>query len=160
MGPLIDSSAVKSFFALQEEVKKQGGEILLEGKPFKDKKGYYVTPGIYKMEFNKNSLIGTKETFTPQVIIYEVEDLDTALEMINHSGYGLALSLFTEDKKIKEEIFHRAKVGLINYNLSSIGASGLLPFGGLGKSGNDRPAGAFAIDFCVSPLAEKSRDGF
>lgn len=160
MGPLIDSSAVQRFFSLQEDVISQGGEFLLKGKNLKNKKGYYVTPGIYKMEFDKQSRLGTKETFTPQVFIYEVDSLDQAIELINYSGYGLALSLFTEKKNIKEELFHRAKVGLINYNLSSIGASGWLPFGGLGKSGNDRPAGAFAIDSCVSPLAERSREAF
>ena len=160
MGSLIDSSSVQRFFAFQEEIKKQGGQVLLEGKKLKGKKGYYVSPGIYKMTFDKSSLIGKTETFTPQVIFHEARDLNTALEMINRSGYGLALSLFTEDKKVKEEIFYRARVGLINYNLSSIGASGFLPFGGLGKSGNDHPAGAFAIDFCVTPLAERSKEGF
>ena len=155
MGPLIDASAVRRFFAFQKAVKKQGGKILLEGKRLNHLKGYYVTPGIYKMKYDKSSPIGLKETFTPQVIFYETDDLNKALEMINRSGYGLVLSLFTRSEKVKKEIFHGAKVGLINYNLSSVGASGFLPFGGLGKSGNDRPAGAFAIDFCVTPLAEK-----
>ena len=160
MGSLIDSSSVRRFFSLQKEVQKQGGTVLLEGKQLKDKKGHYVSPGIYKMKFKPSSSFGTQETFTPQVVIYETNDLDEALEMINHSGYGLSLSVFAKSKVIREEIFHRARVGLINYGLSSVGASGLLPFGGLGKSGNDRPAGAFAIDFCVSPLAEKNWDGF
>ena len=33
------------------------------------------------------------------------------------------------------------------------GAAGALPFGGLGASGNHRPAGFFAIDFCCDPIA-------
>ena len=160
MGPLIESFSVKKFFSLQKEIQRREGEILLEGQKLKGQKGHYVSPGIYKMGFDKSSSFGTKETFTPQVIIYETNSLDEALEMINHSGYGLSLSVFAKDKTVKEEIFYRAKVGLINYNLSSIGASGHLPFGGLGKSGNDRPAGSFAIDFCVSPLAEKIKNGF
>lgn len=160
MGALIDKSSVQRFFALQKEIQKLNGTILLKGEQLQNKKGHYVRPGIYKMKFNPSSSFGTKETFSPQVIIYETEDLDEALQMINHSGYGLSLSLFSEDKKVREEVFYRAKVGLINYNLSSIGASSFLPFGGLGKSGNDRPAGAFAIDFCVTPLAEKINKGF
>ena len=155
MGSLIDSKSIKRFFKLQEEVKKRKGQILLEGKQILKEKGYYVSPGIYKMKFDKNSSFGTKESFTPQVILYESNRLDQAVEMINHSGYGLSLSVFSKSKKVQEEIFHRAKVGLINYNLSTAGASGYLPFGGLGKSGNDRPAGSFSIDFCVTPVAEK-----
>ena len=112
------------------------------------------------MRFDKKSSLGTQETFTPQVILYETSRLKQAVEMINHSGYGLSLSVFSKNKKIQKEISHSAKVGVINYNLSSVGASGYLPFGGLGKSGNDRPAGAFAIDFCVTPLAETISGGF
>ena len=160
MGSLIDSKSMKRFFDLQREIKRRGGKLLLEGKQILKEKGYYVSPGIYKMKFNKNSSFGTQESFTPQVILYETNRLDEALEMINHSGYGLSLSVFSKSKKIQEEIFYGAKTGLMNYNLSTAGASGYLPFGGLGKSGNDRPAGSFAIDSCVIPTAEKFKGEF
>ena len=125
-----------------------------KGEP---KRGYYVQAGIYQMpKFHKSSFLTKEECFTPQVLIYELEDLTTALDWINHSGYGLVLSIWTQNKKLKEELFHRARVGLLNWNLSTIGASPLLPFGGLGKSGNDRAAGSFAFDFCTSPLAERA----
>ena len=154
MGSLIDASSLKRFFFLKKEIKKRGGQFLLEGRQILKSKGFYVLPGVYKMKFDKNSSFGTEENFTPQVILYESRSLDQMLEMIHHSGYGLSLSVFTKNPLIKEEFFYRAKVGLIHWNLSSVGASSYLPFGGLGKSGNDRPAGSFAIDFCVSPLAE------
>jgi succinylglutamic semialdehyde dehydrogenase len=34
-----------------------------------------------------------------------------------------------------------------------VGASGRLPFGGGGRSGNDRPAGVAATLYCVAPQA-------
>ena len=156
MGSLISARALKSFFALQKEVQKKGGKLLLKGRQILKEKGFYVSPGIYKMNFDKNGVFGTQESFTPQVMIYESDHLDKILQMINHSGYGLSLSVFTKDSLIKREIFYGAKVGLIHWNLSSAGASSYLPFGGLGKSGNDRPAGSWAMDFCVSPLAERT----
>ena len=160
MGSLIDLNSVKRFFKLQKDIKKRGGKILLEGKQILKEKGYYVSPGVYKMKFDKNSDFGTEESFTPQVILYETNNLSEAIEIINHSDYGLSLSVFSKDKKIQEELFQQAKAGLVNYNLSTAGASGYLPFGGLGKSGNDRPAGSFAIDFCVIPIAEKFSGDF
>ena len=160
MGSLIDSKALRRFFKLQTEAQKLGAKVLMEGKQILKDKGYYVCPGIYKMKFDKNSPFGTKESFTPQVILYETNQLDQAIDMINHSGYGLSLSVFSKNKKLQEELFYRAKVGLINYNLSTVGASSYLPFGGLGKSGNDRPAGAFSAEFCVSPVAEKTQGAF
>ena len=155
MGSLIDEPALKRFFTFQKQIEKEKGQFLLEGQRLFKEKGWYVSPGIYKIKPNKKSKIGREENFTPQVVLYETSTLEEALEMIHRSGYGLSLSVFSQNKKVKKVIAHRAKVGLIYYNLASVGASSYLPFGGCGKSGNDRPAGAFAIDSCVIPVAEK-----
>ena len=52
-----------------------------------------------------------------------------------------------------EKILRGTRHGVVNWNLGTIGASGRLPFGGLKKSGNARPAAAFAIRNCVYPVA-------
>ena len=36
---------------------------------------------------------------------------------------------------------------------SAKGASSKLPFGGMGKSGNDRPSAHFAVNYCTVPVA-------
>ena len=153
MGPLIDGEAVKRFFRFQKSLEKEGGTVLLKGREPDGLSGHYVTPGIYQLKFNPKSVFQTEETFTPQVCIYETDSLKEALKIINHSGYGLVLSLFSEDKKIQEEVFHGAKTGLLNINRSSTGASARLPFGGMGRSGNDRPGGVSMISSCVTPVS-------
>ena len=153
MGSLIDNESVKRFFHHQEIIKKEGGICLLKGQKPQKLQGHYVTPGIYQLEFNPNSTFQTEETFTPQVGIYEVDSLEEALNIIHHSGYGLVLSLFSEDNKVREEVFYRAKVGLLNYNRSTCGASARMPFGGMGRSGNDRPGGVSMITSCVTPVS-------
>ena len=153
MGPLIDEESVQRFFHHQETITKEGGECLLEGRKLQHPHGHYVTPGIYELEFNPHSAFQTEETFTPQVGIYEVDTLEEALNIIHHSGYGLVLSLFSENKQIQEEIFYRARVGLLNYNRSTCGASARMPFGGIGRSGNDRPGGVSMITSCVTPVS-------
>jgi hypothetical protein len=35
----------------------------------------------------------------------------------------------------------------------------MLPFGGLGHSGNHRPAGAFSVDYCAYPVASMVERG-
>jgi succinylglutamic semialdehyde dehydrogenase len=47
-------------------------------------------------------------------------------------------------------------VGCLNHNTGTAGASSRLPFGGLGRSGNLRPAGSFAVDLAAYPLASMS----
>lgn len=153
MGPLIDEESVKRFFYYQDTAKKERMECLLEGQKLQKLQGHYVTPGVYQLKFNPNSPFQTEETFTPQVGIYEADSLDEALNIIHHSGYGLVLSLISEDKQIQEEIFYRAKVGLLNYNRSTCGASPKMPFGGMGRSGNDRPGGVSMIASCVTPVS-------
>ena len=46
-----------------------------------------------------------------------------------------------------------ARAGCVNVNAGTAGASSKLPFGGLGRSGNHRPAGAFSLDYCAYPVA-------
>ena len=43
--------------------------------------------------------------------------------------------------------------GVVNWNRQTTGASGKLPFGGVGKSGNHRPSAFFAADYVSYPVA-------
>ncbi len=50
--------------------------------------------------------------------------------------------------------------GIINFNATTTGASGSAPFGGSGMSGNLRPAGFYAADYCAWPVASVVNDNF
>ncbi|MDF1839827.1 MAG: aldehyde dehydrogenase family protein, partial [Rubripirellula sp.] len=56
-----------------------------------------------------------------------------------------------------EQFVDRVGAGVVNWNGPTTGAAGALPFGGLGASGNHRPAGFHAIDFCSDPIASLQR---
>ena len=74
---------------------------------------------------------------------------------------SLAASIFTNDDAAFERFFRECRSGCINRNNGTAGASSKLPFGGLGHSGNHRPAGAFSVDYCAYPVAsmvEQSSD--
>jgi hypothetical protein len=49
----------------------------------------------------------------------------------------------------------RLRCGIVNHNRGTIGASALLPFGGVAGSGNYRPAGATAIRNFIYPTATR-----
>jgi succinylglutamic semialdehyde dehydrogenase len=63
------------------------------------------------------------------------------------------MSIFSQDRKFYEQFLRLSRVGLVNWNRSTVGASGKLPFGGMGKSGNNQPAGTFAIYSVTYPVA-------
>ena len=121
--------------------------------------GHYVSPGIWQVDrFTLGDSIADDagadvELFGPMVRLSEFESLDEAIEQANATRYGLAASIFTQDDDAIDRFVAESRAGCINVNTGTAGASGKLPFGGLGWSGNHRPAGAFSLDYCAYPIA-------
>ena len=85
--------------------------------------------------------------------------LDNAIMQANATRYGLAASIFTAEEDEFETFFAGTRAGCINWNTGTAGASSKLPFGGLGHSGNHRPAAAFSVDYCAYPVANMVERG-
>ena len=155
MGPLISAEAVEKYLRFQEIAKREGAESLMRGKVLDlDQDGYYVTPSINLVDkFNPQSVYQKSEIFGPNVAIQKVSDFDEALMINNSTGFGLVMALFTRDRALYERALIEARVGLLNWNRTTNGASSRLPFGGMGKSGNDRPSAHYAIQYCAVPVA-------
>lgn len=155
MGPLINGPAVEKYIRFQEMANRENCESLMRGKSLElEYKGFYVTPSIHLVKsYDENSVYQKTEIFGPNVAIYRSSDFDKAMEMVNSTGYGLAMSLFTKNTELYETALLKARVGILNWNRTTNGASSRLPFGGMGKSGNDRPSAHFAIQYCTVPVA-------
>ncbi|MGE0403129.1 MAG: aminotransferase class III-fold pyridoxal phosphate-dependent enzyme, partial [Kofleriaceae bacterium] len=67
--------------------------------------------------------------------------------------YGFANAVFTGNAQRFERYYAEVRTGILNRNRSTNLASPKLPFGGVGKSGNHRPAGAWSHRNVVSPVA-------
>lgn len=161
MGPLIGKDSVDKYLRFQDIAKREGSESLMRGKILDvGYEGYYVTPSINIVEkFNRESVYQKNEIFGPNVAVYTVNEFDEALEVVNAAGYGLSMAVFTKNRSHYERALRRARVGLLNFNRTTNGASSRLPFGGMGKSGNDRPSGHFAIDYCGIPVGSLEDNG-
>ncbi len=155
MGPLINGPAVEKYIRFQEMANRENCESLMRGKSLElEHKGFYVTPSIHLVKsYDENSVYQKTEIFGPNVAIYRSSDFDKTIEMVNSTGYGLVMALFTKNKELYETALLKARVGLLNWNRTTNGASSRLPFGGMGKSGNDRPSAHFAIQYCTVPVA-------
>lgn len=155
MGPLISESSVEKYLRFQEIAKREDAECLMRGKVLElDREGHYVTPSINLVkEFNPKSVYQNSEIFGPNVGIFVVDDYEEAIEIVNSAGFGLVASLFSDDRSLYEKALLDARVGLLNWNRTTNGASSKLPFGGMGKSGNDRPSAHFAVNYCTVPVA-------
>lgn len=172
MGPLISDAARQSVLRAQVELQKAGGEILVPCTPIDSPSGgWFLSPGV--MRANRFELAGEAaatpgagmsagadlEVFGPFLRVSVAKDFDDALAQSNATRFGLAASLFTRDAAAIERFRSEARAGCINVNCGTAGASSKLPFGGLGLSGNHRPAGAFSLDYCAMPMAGMEERG-
>jgi succinylglutamic semialdehyde dehydrogenase len=158
MGPIISEAARKSVLEFQRSVAGKGAHVVLEAKALeKPGNGWYLSPGIVQVD-RFTAAEGRDpgcdiEIFGPLLRVAVVDDLDEAIEQANATRYGLAASIFTRSQDSAERFLHEARAGCVNINTGTAGASSKLPFGGLGLSGNHRPAGAFSLDYCAYPVA-------
>jgi succinylglutamic semialdehyde dehydrogenase len=164
MGPIIRAEAVTAALAAQEKWGGgSGGKVLLAARALETpSRGHYITPGIIRVPaFSRDEAGcgGDVELFGPIVRLCIVRDLDQAIEQTNATRYGLAASIFTTDRAAQERFLTEARAGCINVNTGTAGASGKLPFGGIGLSGNHRPAGSFALDYTAYPVASMIEQG-
>lgn len=155
MGPLVNDTSVENYLRFQGIATREGAECLMRGKVLeRNTPGNYVTPSIYIVNDPSESSVYQKtEIFGPNLAVYKVEDFDQTLELVNSTGYGLVTSVFSENKSLYERANQKARVGLVNWNRSTVGASSKLPFGGMDKSGNDRSSAHFAVYYCTVPVA-------
>lgn len=97
--------------------------------------------------------IAALEWFGPMLVVHRTSDFEQALASAAATPYGLSAALLGGDQTLFDRFVGEIGAGVVNWNRATTGAAGAMPFGGLGESGNHRPAGFHAIDFCSDPVA-------
>jgi succinylglutamic semialdehyde dehydrogenase len=150
VGPVVSPQAATRLLATQDAWLKAGGRARLQ-MTRSARCDALLTPGIVDMTDAK--VLGDDEWFGPLLQIKRVADFAQAIEVAKATRFGLASGLVGGTQAMFDELRQSLAVGILNWNLPTTGASSRLPFGGVGQSGNHRPAGSFAIDFCNDPVA-------
>lgn len=151
-GPLATKEALERFSKLRGLAVSAGCEALLAGSTLSG--GAFVTPSIHLIGEGKSAPgYLDEELFGPDLAVEIVKDIDDAILRTNALPYGLSNSVFTVDPQTFERFYERTRSGSVNWNRSTNNASGKLPFGGVGKSGNQRPAGVDAVRYTTFPVA-------
>ncbi|MGB1270627.1 MAG: bifunctional proline dehydrogenase/L-glutamate gamma-semialdehyde dehydrogenase PutA [Endozoicomonas sp.] len=141
LGPVIDEKARSGLQAHIQRM-KQEGQLLAECElSTACRDGYFVAPVAFEIDH-----IGVleKEQFGPilHVIRYRANELDTVIDQINNTGYGLTLGVHSRNEVTAQFIQERVKAGNVYINRNQIGAVvGVQPFGGQGLSGTGPKAG-------------------
>lgn len=155
IGPLISTAAAESLKQTYQRLLGLGCRPLI---PFEvdPRAENLVRPAIVDatgIAAEQLQQLGRMEWFGPLLVIERVGDFDAAIASAANTSYGLAASLLGGTSEMFDRFVDQVGAGVVNWNGATTGAAGALPFGGLGDSGNHRPAGFFAIDFCSDPVA-------
>lgn len=154
MGPLVSQEAFEKFQAAQRDAESETEVVLASGKVDVGVRGHYVSPAVHRVEaVDPTSRYQREELFGPDLAVYVADDAEHAADIANATDYGLAAAVFTTKETQFEWMARRLRVGVISWNSPSVGSSSRLPFGGLGRSGNLRPAGLFSTLYCVHTQA-------
>lgn len=149
MGPVINQAATEKITRYNELARKEGAEVLVDGGRLTDekyKKGFFMSPFVYRMNSNPTSRVLHEEVFGPHVAIIPVKNIEEAVKVYNDTDYGLACAVITEDFRKAKAIRDDCEYGLGYVNLPTIGAEVHLPFGGVKKSGTGMPSASTLID--------------
>lgn len=152
LGPLSSLAARDRFMEILAAFRAEGAEAIVESVALPG--GAYVTPSLYAVRGDEACL--REELFGPHVDFEVATSDDDAFERAANNPYGLSASLFTARTELVDTFYDRVRAGVINLNRSTNGASGMLPFGGTGMSGNGRAAGSLAPRLCTFPVAVMS----
>lgn len=150
MGPVIDELTAdlltESFLYLMSH----GGKPLVhmrrlrEGLPF-------LSPAL--IDTTDMAERPDVELFGPLLQVLRVDDFDKAIAEANNTRFGLSASLIGGNSHDYNRFWSHIRAGIVNWNRPTNGASSAAPFGGIGYSGNHRPAAFYAADYCAYPVA-------
>lgn len=142
MGPLVSKKQQDRVIDYIEQGIDAGATILTGGGH--SEKGYFVEPTIFA-EVDDHMTIAREEIFGPVVVAMPYDDLDEIIERANHSPFGLAAGLWTENLRNAHYVANRLKAGSVWVNCYNV-TDPASPFGGYKESGFGREMGSYALD--------------
>jgi len=142
VGPLA-TAAGRDHIEQQVQQAVAGGARLLCGGKRGDIAGFFYLPTVL-VEIPPSAAIHQQEVFGPVALVYRVASIDAAIRLANHTPYGLASSVWTQDESEQRQFIEELEAGLTFVN-ASVASDPRLPFGGVKSSGYGRELGRHGI---------------
>jgi len=151
-GPLATAAALAKVEQAIEAAKKGGAQAVVPGEKLPG--GSYRSPSLHRLPDGVHHVPGYTdiEVFGPDLVVEVIDSDEEAISVIDSSPYGFVNAVFTGSQSRFDLFAARTKSGMLNRNRSTNLASPRLPFGGVGHSGNYRPAGSWAHRNVTAPL--------
>ncbi|WP_408609240.1 succinylglutamate-semialdehyde dehydrogenase [Alteripontixanthobacter muriae] len=155
MGPVIDNQAADQLTESFLYLLSNGGKAIKHMKRPNDDLPF-VSPAI--IDTTKLEDRPDVELFGPLLQVIKVDSFDEGIAEANNTRFGLSASLIGGTPQDYNRFWAGIRAGIVNWNRPTNGASSKQPFGGVGLSGNHRPAAFYAADYCAYPVASTEMD--
>lgn len=141
VGPVIDNEAMQTLEAHDARMRGEARHLYTVPMPDETRRGTFFAPRAFEID---SIDILKREVFGPilHVVRYAADRLDSVIDSINATRYGLTVSIHSRIDANIERLLARLRVGNAYVNRNQIGAVvGVQPFGGEGLSGTGPKAG-------------------
>lgn len=131
MGPVQNRAQFEKVAALIEDSKARG-KVIAGGAPL-DRPGYFIPPTIFR-DIDDDAPLVRDEQFGPVLPVLRYDDIDTLIERVNGTEYGLGGTLWCNDVETASSVAERITTGTVWIN-QLMAIDPRIPFRGLKQSG-------------------------
>lgn len=147
MGPLVSEAHMQKVLQYIEIGKQEGARLVCGGGRITQnglEQGYFVEPTIF-VDTTADMRIVQEEIFGPVLAIQKFSDEAEAIRLANHTVYGLAGGVFTQDGAKALRVIKKLRAGITWVNCYHP-TYNEAPWGGYKQSGIGRGLGTFGFD--------------
>jgi len=155
MGPVIDNRTADGLTESFVYLLSNGGRAIKHLVRLDDTHPF-LSPAIIDVTRMKDR--PDVELFGPLLQVVVVDDFEAAIAEANATRFGLCAALIGGSPQEYNRFWAQVRAGVINWNRPTHAHSPGAPLGGVGLSGNHRPAAFYAADSCAYPVASAELD--
>ncbi|MEA2632872.1 MAG: benzaldehyde dehydrogenase [Chloroflexota bacterium] len=142
LGPIVNEKQLRRVDDIVQRSIADGATVLEGGTH----EGLFYRPTVLT-QVGSASPAWTDEIFGPVAPIMVVDSDEEAIAVANGSAYGLVASIYTRSLGRGLAIADRMRTGMVHINDGTLNDEAIIPFGGMGESGNgSRYGGEASLD--------------
>jgi betaine-aldehyde dehydrogenase len=149
LGPLVSKTQHEKVLNYIGVGKNEATLVTGGARPPQHNEGYFLEPTIFA-DVSPSARIWNEEIFGPVLAVTTFETEDEAVKLANHSEFGLAAAVMSQDLDRAERVAQAFEAGVVWINCSQ---PNFLepPWGGVKKSGVGRELGLWGLNNYLEP---------
>ncbi|MBG6185099.1 acyl-CoA reductase-like NAD-dependent aldehyde dehydrogenase [Arthrobacter sp. CAN_A214] len=149
LAPVINTGSAQRIAGWIDDAVHRGARVLAGGSA----RGNEMDPTVVT-DVPNDADLWCEEIFGPVVCLQRVPDVETAIELVNRSRYGLQAAIYTKSLESAFAAVNQLEVGGVVVNEIPGFRSDIMPYGGVKDSGIGREGPRYAIEeYTVTRMA-------